>query len=85
MIGIQSCKDMKQALLMARAVEMAGPEVFSVTVADGVWTVWFRFDQPGMAADISKHFSDLENEDREFERGLARNRKAPGQKRPAKS
>jgi hypothetical protein len=84
MIGYQSCISSIQALVMARAVELSGPEVFSVTVANDEWIVWFRFDDPRKTDSISTHFLRLWKEEQEFQRRTAATRKAPNRKSPAK-
>lgn len=80
MIGMQSCKSSLQALTMARAVELAGPEVFSVTVANDEWIVWFRFDPPGGVEMITTHFLRLWKAEQEYERRSAARRKSPRRK-----
>ena len=84
MIGYQSCISSTQALVMARAVELSGPQVFSVTEAGGEWLVWFRFETPGMTDSISGHFLRLWKEQQEFDRRIAVKRKTPNRKSPAK-
>jgi hypothetical protein len=90
MIGIQSCVSSIQALIMARAVDIAGPKVFSVTVSDGEWIVWFRFDDPRQAESIPRHFNRLWKEQQGFDRRVAellkpKNRFAPGKKQSKKT
>ena len=57
-----------QALIMARAVEMSGPKVFSVTVDNGDWIVWFRFSDEKETEKISFHFLRLWQEEEKFQR-----------------
>ena len=70
---------------MARAVELSGPEVFSVTEANGEWIVWFRFDAYLKTDPISGHFLRLWKEEQEFQRRNAAKRKAQNRKSPVKS
>ena len=83
-VGVMSAKDWQQALRTARAVEDSGRDVFSVTASDGVWLLWFRFDESWPMTDISIHCLRHEKEHREFERQLAANRTARGRKPSAK-
>lgn len=84
MIGMQSCISAVQALTIARAVERSGGEPFSVTQADGEWSVWFRFDDPRQADAISGHFLRLWKEEQKFQRRQTAPRTVSNRKLAAK-